>query len=85
MEDFCAQEGVATNYIDPGAPWQNGWIESFNARFRDEVLGLRDLLQCSGGEGDRRGLASDLQPPAPALGPRDAGAGGVCGELEGDA
>lgn len=38
VEDWCAREGVATNYIDPGAPWQNGWIESFNARFRDEVL-----------------------------------------------
>jgi len=38
VEDWCAQTGVATNYIDPGAPWQNGWVESFNARFRDEVL-----------------------------------------------
>ncbi|MGI8726402.1 MAG: IS3 family transposase [Solirubrobacterales bacterium] len=38
VEDWCAQDGVATNYIDPGAPWQNGWIEAFNARFRDEVL-----------------------------------------------
>jgi transposase InsO family protein len=38
VEDWCELEGVATNYIDPGAPWQNGWIESFNARFRDEVL-----------------------------------------------
>jgi len=38
VEDFCEQAAVATNYIDPGAPWQNGWIESFNARFRDEVL-----------------------------------------------
>lgn len=38
IEDWCLQEGVATNYIDPGCPWQNGWIESFNARFRDEVL-----------------------------------------------
>ena len=38
VEDWCEQAGVATNYIDPGAPWQNGWIESFNARFRDEVL-----------------------------------------------
>lgn len=38
VEDFCEREGVATNYIDPGAPWQNGWIESFNGRFRDEVL-----------------------------------------------
>ncbi|MBT7584108.1 MAG: transposase, partial [Gemmatimonadetes bacterium] len=22
-------------YIDPGSPWQNGYIESFHSRFRD--------------------------------------------------
>lgn len=30
--------GVLTQYIDPGAPWQNGFVESFNATFRDELL-----------------------------------------------
>jgi putative transposase len=25
-------------FIDPGSPWQNTWIESFNGRFRDELL-----------------------------------------------
>ncbi|GAA2394567.1 hypothetical protein GCM10009855_37380 [Gordonia cholesterolivorans] len=25
-------------FIDPGSPWQNGWIESFNGRLRDELL-----------------------------------------------
>lgn len=29
---------VDTRYIEPGAPWQNGFIESFNSRFRDELL-----------------------------------------------
>ena len=27
-------------FIDPGSPWQNGWIESFNGRLRDELLNL---------------------------------------------
>ena len=27
-----------TAYIEPGAPWENGYCESFNARFRDELL-----------------------------------------------
>ena len=27
-------------FIDPGSPWQNAWIESFNSRFRDELLNL---------------------------------------------
>jgi transposase InsO family protein len=25
-------------YIEPGSPWENGYCESFNARFRDELL-----------------------------------------------
>jgi transposase InsO family protein len=29
---------VDTRYIEPGAPWQNGFIESFNSRLRDELL-----------------------------------------------
>jgi len=29
---------VDTRYIKPGAPWQNGFVESFNSRLRDELL-----------------------------------------------
>jgi transposase InsO family protein len=30
--------GIKTLYIDPGSPWQNGFIESFNACARRELL-----------------------------------------------
>ena len=30
--------GASTVYIEPGSPWENGYCESFNARFRDELL-----------------------------------------------
>ena len=30
--------GSKTAYIEPGSPWENGYCESFNARFRDELL-----------------------------------------------
>ena len=30
--------GAKTAFIEPGFPWQNGCCESFNARFRDELL-----------------------------------------------
>ena len=30
--------GTKTAYIEPGSPWENGYIESFNARLRDELL-----------------------------------------------
>lgn len=32
--------GVKTHHIDPGSPWQNGFGESLNGRFRDEFLNL---------------------------------------------
>jgi len=30
--------GVKTLFIDPGSPWENGYIESFNGKLRDELL-----------------------------------------------
>lgn len=31
---------VKTLYIEPGSPWENGYIESFNGKMRDELLNL---------------------------------------------
>jgi putative transposase len=30
--------GVTTLFIEPGSPWENGYIESFNGKLRDELL-----------------------------------------------
>jgi len=30
--------GVQTLFIEPGSPWENGYIESFNGKFRNELL-----------------------------------------------
>ena len=30
--------GVKTLCIEPGSPWENGYIESFNGKLRDEIL-----------------------------------------------
>lgn len=38
LRSYLDAEQVETRYIEPGAPWQNGFIESFNATFRDELL-----------------------------------------------
>lgn len=35
--------GSATSYIDPGAPWQNPYVESFTGRVRDELLGVEEF------------------------------------------
>lgn len=38
VREWLAEEGVQTLFIEPGSPWENGYSESFNSRFRDELL-----------------------------------------------
>jgi len=38
VQDWISAVGAKTAYIAPGSPWENGYIESFNARLRDELL-----------------------------------------------
>jgi putative transposase len=40
VAEWCNETGVNAVFIDPGSPWQNAWIESFNSRLRDELLNL---------------------------------------------
>ena len=34
---------MAAIFLDPGSPWQNAWIESFNGRVRDELLNITEF------------------------------------------
>jgi transposase InsO family protein len=38
LEAWLARQGTATAHITPGHPWENGYAESFNGKFRDECL-----------------------------------------------
>jgi putative transposase len=38
IRKWLAGLGVKTLFIDPGSPWENGYIESFNGKLRDELL-----------------------------------------------
>jgi transposase InsO family protein len=38
VQKWLADLGVKTLFIEPGSPWENGYIESFNGRLRDELL-----------------------------------------------
>ena len=38
VQEWIAALGARTAYIAPGSPWENGYVESFNARLRDELL-----------------------------------------------
>jgi len=43
LAEWCEAGLTQTAYIDPGAPWQNAWVESFNARLRDELLDVEEF------------------------------------------
>ena len=44
VQQWLSENQIKTIYIDPGSPWQNGYIESFHSRFRDECLGREMFL-----------------------------------------
>jgi putative transposase len=43
LRDWCRFASTATAFIDPGAPWQNPYVESFGARVRDELLDVEQF------------------------------------------
>ena len=68
--------GVKTLFIEPGSPWENGYIESFNGKLRDELLNreifttleeARVLIEEWRREYNqiRPHSAKDYRPPAP--------------------
>ncbi len=38
VRDWLKRVGVKTLFIEPGSPWENGYIESFNGKLGDELL-----------------------------------------------
>jgi|TARA_R100000049_G_C1954116_1_gene105223 putative transposase len=49
--DWCRYQGILLNYIEPGKPSQNAYIERFNRSYRQEVLDtslFRDLEEVRG-------------------------------------
>ncbi len=40
MDGWAYQYGVQLDFIRPGRPTENGYIESFNGRLRDECLNV---------------------------------------------
>jgi putative transposase len=43
LRDWCRFSGVSAGYIEPGAPWQNPYVESFNGHLRNELLDLESF------------------------------------------
>jgi len=43
VREFLNLIDVGTSYIEPGSPWENGYVESFHSRFRDECLACEEF------------------------------------------
>ena len=44
VQQWLGKMGIGTIYIEPGSPWQNGHVESFHNRLRDECLNQEIFL-----------------------------------------
>ncbi len=40
VKDWISGVGTRTAFIEPGSPWGNGYVESFNGKLRDELLNM---------------------------------------------
>ena len=43
LRDWCRFNHAGTGYIEPGAPWQNPFVESFNGHLRRELLEMESF------------------------------------------
>ena len=43
VRDWLKAVGVRTLSIEPGSPWENGYVESFNGKLRDELLNVESF------------------------------------------
>lgn len=77
VRSWLERLGVKTLFIEPGSPWENGYIESFNGKLRDELLNreifttlteARILIEQWRREYNqiRPHSALEYQPPAPS-------------------
>lgn len=68
LREWCRLGETGTAYIEPGSPWQNPYVESFNARLRDELLNV-EVFTCLD---EARVLAADWRSDYNANHPHSA-------------
>jgi len=94
VQGWIAQKGAKTIYIQPGSPWENAYIESFNGRFRDECLNMevfkngdeaREVIEAWRHEYNERRPHSSLNYQTPAeFAAQCRNAGQTTASLQGD-
>ena len=82
LRDWCRFSGTGSSYIEPGAPWENPYVESFNGRLRDEFLAVEQfdslleaqvLLEPTGGSSTTRSALIAAWAGSPRLPTPSAG------------
>ena len=86
VREWLGRVGVKTLYIEPGSPWENGYVESFNGKLRDELLKREsfDTLLEARVLIERWRQAYNTVRPHSSLGYRPPGPGGaaaLCGRF----
>ncbi len=82
LRDYCRTAGTRTAFIEPGSPWENPFVESFNSRVRDELFNVEEFATLPRGPSRCRSLADRVQHlPTPLL-PRRPHPGRVRGQLD---
>jgi putative transposase len=43
LREWCRISRIGISYIEPGSPWENAHVESFDGRVRDELLNIEEF------------------------------------------
>ena len=65
VQQWLKEQRIKTIYIEPASPWQNGLVESFHGRFRDECLNREELWTLTEARvvvGDYRRQYNEVRP-----------------------
>jgi hypothetical protein len=62
LDEWAYRRGIALDFIRPGKPVENGHIESFNGKLRDECLNAHQFLSIDDARRKIEGVADGLQP-----------------------
>jgi transposase InsO family protein len=64
MTQWAEDHGTQPEFIKPGKPMQNGYIERFNRTYRDEVAGFICFLNAERSSGNHGRMDCRVQPAA---------------------
>jgi len=78
VDQWAYEQGLEWHTIQPGRPMENGYVESFNGRFRDECLNENWFRESGGRAGEDRRVATGLQRAVPAQQLAIPNPSGVC-------